>query len=217
MRVRLQTAVEGPWMEVPQRWEGAAPKLAALRAFDRATPVSYRVDAELENGVSVELWGYFQVRGDPRSNPLPLALSPDLIQSNVANAAPMVIDSLPDDEVDLLERIDPESCWKAGEWSKDGSKLLSPKRYGARQVWSTACLITSAVGTLETVYQYQFSTRWAMPLITRRPRPRRFAPSPRLRPRLDARRPPSRSPGPVSRSAPRRARASCRRRQRSTR
>lgn len=78
LRVRIQTALEGPWVDLPQRWEGAAPASASLGAFDRPTPVSYRVDAVLADGSAEQLWGYFQVRAQPDQPPLPGSPSPDL-------------------------------------------------------------------------------------------------------------------------------------------
>ena len=48
-----------------------APDSVPLGQFDRATPVSYRVDAVLADGRDVELWGYFQVREKPDLNPSP--------------------------------------------------------------------------------------------------------------------------------------------------
>jgi len=61
LKVRTQTEMRGPWAAHPVKVEGAAPSALSLGAFDRATPVSYRVDAELEDGQSVEIRGYFQV------------------------------------------------------------------------------------------------------------------------------------------------------------
>ncbi|MCO6456290.1 MAG: hypothetical protein J5I93_13410 [Pirellulaceae bacterium] len=132
LRVRFQTAVPGPWVEVPQAWTGDAPATASLATFDRETPVSYRVDAQLQDGSTVELWGYLQVRANPRRVPQPYQLSPDLLPETLAaNAAPALA-SLPKEEIDLLPLIDPAKCWQAGQWSKEQGKLLSPKQFGAR-------------------------------------------------------------------------------------
>ena len=79
LRVRIQTAVRGPWVDVAQSWEGDTPQTATVGTFDRPTPVSYRVDATVQGGASIELWGYFQVRSDPRTNPQPSVRSVDLI------------------------------------------------------------------------------------------------------------------------------------------
>lgn len=132
LRVRYQTSVDGPWIDVPQRWEGAAPAKAELGKFDRATPISYRVDAELKSGATAELWGYFQVRQKPSENPQPLSLSPDLIVPAVADAATTAIDKLPKEEIDLLEMADPKTLWTSGEWTKTDGKLVGPKQFGAR-------------------------------------------------------------------------------------
>ena len=132
LRVRLQTSIESSWIELPQSWDGDAPKFASLAAFDRPTPVSYRVDATLENGSTAELWGYFQVRRDPNANPQPLKLSSDLRIGNELAPRRDDVAVLPSEEIDLLELTDPEKCWSVGEWSRKDGKLQSPKRFGAR-------------------------------------------------------------------------------------
>ncbi|MCH5373831.1 MAG: hypothetical protein JJ992_07635, partial [Planctomycetes bacterium] len=132
LRVRFQTSIEGPWIDVPQAWTGDAPAAASLGIFDRATPVSYRVDAELKNGATAELWGYFQVRSDPQHAPQPLSLSPDLITREASSDASGVIAVWPTNEWDLMEATNTETCWTVGDWTKDAGKLCSPKRYGAR-------------------------------------------------------------------------------------
>lgn len=61
VRVRVQTDLFGPWETIPnQAWE-KPPTVLPLRTFDQPTPVSYRVDATLEDGQTAEVWGYFQV------------------------------------------------------------------------------------------------------------------------------------------------------------
>ena len=62
LTVRVQTDLFGGWEAVPTAGRGEPPAAVPLRAFDRPTPVSYRVDAELEDGQTAELWGYFQVK-----------------------------------------------------------------------------------------------------------------------------------------------------------
>lgn len=131
LRVRFQTAIDGPWIEAPQSWTGSAPATASLGAFDRATPVSYRVDAELENGATAELWGYFQVRSHPDENPQPRSLSPDLIVHAAADA-PVEQTKPARQETDLLAVADPSACWTNGQWIKEEGTLLSPKQPGAR-------------------------------------------------------------------------------------
>jgi len=79
LRVRFQTAIHGPWIDVPQTLDSAAPKTATLTSFERETPVSYRVDALLTDGSTSEIWGYFQVRKEPQQNLQPPMHSQDLI------------------------------------------------------------------------------------------------------------------------------------------
>ena len=62
VKVRLQTDIDGPWITLPIHAAGEPPKELAIGAFDRPTPVSYRVDAVLEDGQTAEIWGYFQVK-----------------------------------------------------------------------------------------------------------------------------------------------------------
>ena len=131
LRVRFQTSLEGPWIEVPQSWEGAAPQVASLPTFDRPTPVSYRVDAQLDAGETAELWGYFQVRNEAQENPQPLALSTDL-QPRTASDETSIITQWPTNEIDLLALADPETCWMHGKWVREEHRLLSPKMFGAR-------------------------------------------------------------------------------------
>jgi hypothetical protein len=132
LRVRFQTSVDGPWIDVPQAWNGNAPRTAKLGTFDRPTPVSYRVDTELQDGTNAELWGYFQVRKHPQQNPEPFFLSQDLIVHGGAPDSVGEIEDLPTEELDLLGIADVETCWCVGQWSRDGDRLLSPKQYGAR-------------------------------------------------------------------------------------
>ncbi|NBP80033.1 hypothetical protein EBU58_04820, partial [bacterium] len=74
LQVRYQTAIEAPWVDVPQSWEGGQPQTARLGRFDRETPVSYRIDARLTDGSTAELWGYLQVRQSPQQPLLPKQL-----------------------------------------------------------------------------------------------------------------------------------------------
>jgi hypothetical protein len=132
LRVRFQTAIDGPWIDVPQQWDGDAPETASLGVIDRPTPVSYRIDTVLKDGSTAELWGYLQVRSDPDQILLPYALSPDLAQAISRAEQPAEIAELPREEIDLLQPIDPESCWQTGMWTSEEGKLLSPKQFGAR-------------------------------------------------------------------------------------
>ncbi|QEG40493.1 hypothetical protein [Roseimaritima ulvae] len=132
LRVRYQTAIDGPWIEVPQSWNGDAPQLATLGRFDRPTPLSYRVDAELENGAATELWGYLQVRSDPNTSPLPLTRSIDLLTAATRGGDERRLAELPSEEIDLLAGIDLDKQWKHHDWVQVDGKLQSPKNYGAR-------------------------------------------------------------------------------------
>ncbi len=136
LRVRYQTAVQGPWVEVEQQWEGTAPTTAQLASFDRPTPVSYRVDVELENGATNELWGYFQVRDEANTLPQPMTLSPDLASAVAASAdtlaAAGALATPPGNAVDLLAELDPAKNWQTGNWTKEAGRLESPKAYGSR-------------------------------------------------------------------------------------
>jgi Tol biopolymer transport system component len=63
LTVRIQTDLHGPWLALPVAYSARQPPSAVdLGSFDRPTPVSYRVDARIEDGQAVELWGYFQVK-----------------------------------------------------------------------------------------------------------------------------------------------------------
>jgi hypothetical protein len=61
LKVRLETDLNGPWTSRPVPSSDRPPPTVDLGKFDRPTPVSYRVDAALQDGQSVELWGYFKV------------------------------------------------------------------------------------------------------------------------------------------------------------
>lgn len=43
LRVRFQTSLDGPWIDVPQSWQGSRPDAAELITFDRETPVSWPI------------------------------------------------------------------------------------------------------------------------------------------------------------------------------
>lgn len=130
VRVRIQTDVFGPWIEVPQATGDDVPERLTLGNFDRPTPVSYRIDARLDDGQTVELWGYLQVRSSPDVLPLPpqsertVELAPDL--------APAAPDAATADEIDLLPLINVERDAIAGRWRLEDGVLTAPKQYGAR-------------------------------------------------------------------------------------
>jgi hypothetical protein len=62
LKVRVQTDLRGPWVARPVPSSDRLPAEADIGSFERPTPVSYRVDAALDDGQSVELWGYFTVK-----------------------------------------------------------------------------------------------------------------------------------------------------------
>ncbi|QDT06689.1 hypothetical protein K227x_51050 [Rubripirellula lacrimiformis] len=136
LRVRVQTAIDAAWIEIPQSESVSAPATADLGSFDRATPVSYRIDAELDSGEQAELWGYFQVRSDPDVPPQPTQLSMDLNPSRDRTDATGdgVVPSVSklSDETDLLSTMDLDSAWQNGKWTMAEGRLISPKAYGAR-------------------------------------------------------------------------------------
>jgi len=126
LSVRLQTELFGPWYAVPSIATEPAPELVSLGSFDRSTPVSYRVDAVLEDGQDVELWGYFQVRTAPGVMPLP----PDstTIRAQQGLTTPVRWD----ETVDLLSLVDPRRDRIIGDWKMQDGRLESNKQYGAR-------------------------------------------------------------------------------------
>lgn len=132
LRVRMQTSLDAPWQEVAVEWDGSTPDTVSLGRFDRPTPVSYRLDVELEDGQSTELWGYFQVRSDRGSPPMPSNISVDLaaVGASSDDTPSAAIDLT--NEIDLLSLIDVDRDAVAGQWTMEEGRLLSPKEYGAR-------------------------------------------------------------------------------------
>lgn len=129
LRVRFQTAIDGPWIDVPQKVIGGVPEFAEVGVFDRPTPVSYRVDVDTEQG-HAELWGYYQVRDEDGKTPLPLSLRSDLFKTS--SLSDMTIDEPPGKEIDLLEGLDLEKCFQTGKWILNERYLQSSKGYGVR-------------------------------------------------------------------------------------
>jgi hypothetical protein len=129
IRCRVQTEILGPWIESPVHAPNAddksAPHEISLGTFDRPTPVSYRVDATLGNGETIELWGYFQVRNSQSEFLLPRSGIEEL--STPDKAATPIAKS-----TDLLSMIDVEKDAVAGDWRRVGDSLESPKQFGAR-------------------------------------------------------------------------------------
>lgn len=129
IRCRVQTEIDGSWVLTSEfsspAEDSAAPKRVSLGSFDRETPVSYRVDATLKNGESVELWGYFQVRESTSGFLRPRRSTPELASKAVTKPQPK-------ESIDLLSLVDPEQDAVAGEWQVIDGRLESAKRYGAR-------------------------------------------------------------------------------------
>lgn len=129
-RIRFQTELFGPWIEVAVP-PGPAPDSVALAKFDRPTPVSYRIDVDLTDGQTEELWGYFQVRLRPDVGPVPRSASADLALSSTDDS-----DSdgkfVTGKSIDLLALVDVEKDGVFGEWTREDEHLVSPKRYASR-------------------------------------------------------------------------------------
>ena len=131
VRLRYQTALDGPWSEVPQIWNGPSPKKLRLGQFDRDTPISYRIEVELDSGETEELWGYLQVRGNPNQPAYPESPSIELQKTSGESSTSLTsVDR--SKTLDLLERLELNGSWKVGEWKSDGKLLTSPKGYGVR-------------------------------------------------------------------------------------
>ncbi|MCL4207006.1 MAG: hypothetical protein KJ000_31370 [Pirellulaceae bacterium] len=123
--VRVQTELTGPWHLLAELPAGKTPDAVRLGRFDRPTPVSYRVEATLEDDQQVELWGYFQVRSTPETAPTPMAAPAPA--AAIVLAAPRWSEA-----VELLPLIDPEQHRVSGEWVRHEGRLESNKQYGAR-------------------------------------------------------------------------------------
>jgi hypothetical protein len=121
--VRIQTELFGPWHTLAHLPPGPAPATVELGSFDRPTPVSYRIEATLDDSQSAELWGYFQVRDSPDAAPAPNGPSARL----VAGSAPRWSESL-----ELLPLIRPQQDRISGAWVEHEGHLESNRQYGAR-------------------------------------------------------------------------------------
>ncbi len=128
--VEYQTSLAGPWVEAVGSVRDSdleQLKEITLGAFDRPSPVSYRVNVTLVDGSTAELWGYFQVRNPSGEIIQPTSLSSDLVQSTSSSQLQF------GEEINVLDLLDVETAWKNGDWQRDESgHLLSPKMYGAR-------------------------------------------------------------------------------------
>ncbi len=132
-RVRMQTDLLGPWLEITEspKLNGTRLENVELGRFDRATPVSYRVDAMLDDGRDVELWGYFQVREKPDVGPTPPAGATSSDAKRITDK-PVDKPTRSQDAIDLLAMVDVAKDKVSGEWQMDGTHLLAPKQFGAR-------------------------------------------------------------------------------------
>lgn len=131
LSVRYQTAIHSPWIAVPQSWQGERPETVTLGVFDRPTPISYRIDTELADGSTAELWGYMQVRNSPEEFVLPELLSKDLYPTD-SDSSSAALPEVAGDSIDLLAQVDPETAWSQGRWTVVDGRLTSPREYGAR-------------------------------------------------------------------------------------
>lgn len=131
LSLQIQTNLWGPWQQIPVVDSAQPPATISLGHFDRPTPVSYRVEATLLDGQSVELWGYFQVRSTHNQSPLPAFPLPDLDPA-LSMRSPKPVGQSPATVVELLPLVDPEQDAVLGKWTRDDSGLISPKGYGAR-------------------------------------------------------------------------------------
>ncbi|VTR99302.1 hypothetical protein [Tuwongella immobilis] len=62
VRLRVQTDLFGEWNAVPVEIGAKLPERIRLGRWEKPTPVSYRIDVELTDGQTAEIWGYFQVK-----------------------------------------------------------------------------------------------------------------------------------------------------------
>lgn len=133
-KVRVQTDLWGPWhnIESPVPADGHTPEKISLGTFDRPTPVSYRIDATLKDGQSVELWGYLQVRAHEDQPPHPAFPLPDLVPAGRNAEASTVPGPASGPDVELLPLVKLDQDSVSGKWSLEDGVLTSPKGYGAR-------------------------------------------------------------------------------------
>jgi len=131
-RLRIQTDLRGPWVDIASPVTESPPSQLSIGIFDRPTPVSYRLDVELDDGQREELWGYFQVREDENRFPVPPLPTP-LSQIEKPTMGAVSHSAVVSGEtIDLLASVDVAKQSVSGRWESDGRVLISPKAYGAR-------------------------------------------------------------------------------------
>jgi hypothetical protein len=140
--VEIQTRLDAPWVLVKEYSEEelatGSPTSIDLGAFDRPTPVSYRIRANAKDQPPNELMGYFQVRKSESEFPVPdLLVSPDLLGANISpyHLHGGALPSTPlrfGKEIDVLTQLPNELKAVSGDWEWKSDKLESPKAYGAR-------------------------------------------------------------------------------------
>jgi hypothetical protein len=125
LTVELQTRLDSPWVLIKTYSEvelaAGLPASIELGAFDRSTPVSYRVRANAKEQPDVELIGYFQVRNSEDEYPIP---------EDTAITVPSALRF--GNEIDVLKQLPEELASVSGKWEWKSDKLESPKAYGAR-------------------------------------------------------------------------------------
>jgi len=123
--VELQTRLDSPWVLIKTYSEAelaaGPPTSIELGAFDRPTPVSYRVRAIAKEQPQVELIGYFQVRNSETEFPVPEYAT--TLPSSALRFG---------NEIDVLKPLSKELTPVSGHWEWKSDKLESPKAYGAR-------------------------------------------------------------------------------------
>ncbi len=62
LKIQIQTDLKQPWKTVLTPVEVDPPSKREIGKFEQPTPVSYRVNATLQDGQTVEIRGYFQVK-----------------------------------------------------------------------------------------------------------------------------------------------------------
>ena len=130
LQAEIQTSLHGPWVKVHDSEDGTPIEQIEqieIGRFDRPAPVSYRVRTTTQDGSTVGLYGYFQVRRQPQENPLPVISSyyfQKLEEEQYVAAG---------EEVDLLEDLNLDDHWHTDGWQlEESGKLISPKKYGAK-------------------------------------------------------------------------------------